>query len=348
MDLAVLGGRFLADRTAMNSNESRAESADDFSAKLKKLYDRTIDEWYAAKHPRPGQDEVDFVNSLEVNTCPYCGSRDLKRNGHSSATGLAIRMCRACGRKFNPLNGTIFDSRKIPISEWFEFLTHLFQYHSIATSSADNRNADSTGRYWLSKVFLALEDYQDKTMLSGRVYIDETYVPVWSTRAVNPGDGKRNTGLSKSQICIATAVDDSRCYLAVAGAGKPSISKTMRAYSGHIDPGSTLIHDGKNSHHALVAALKLDEEVHTTRETRGLKDRDHPLARINSVHRSLKLLLSRHPGFSREQLQGWLNLFAFDQNSEGDPFAKAEALIAYAVKKRAKLRYRAWQNLQKT
>ena len=54
-------------------------------------------------------------------------------------------------------DGTLFDSRKIPLSEWVEFLLHLFEFHSVKTSARDNRNAESTGKYWLAKVFSALE-----------------------------------------------------------------------------------------------------------------------------------------------------------------------------------------------
>lgn len=75
-------------------------------------------------------------------------------------TGLAIQECKTCGRKFNPLAGTIFDSRKIPLSKWIEFLVHLFQFHSVRTTAFDNRNAVTTGLYWLSKVFLVVDGIQ--------------------------------------------------------------------------------------------------------------------------------------------------------------------------------------------
>ena len=65
-------------------------------------------------------------------------------------------------QSFTPLTNTIFDSHKIPISEWFEFLLSLFEFHSIKTSSYDNRNVESTGRYWLLKVFEVLKGIQDE------------------------------------------------------------------------------------------------------------------------------------------------------------------------------------------
>lgn len=314
----------------------------DLNSEVSDLFDVTMDEWYEAKHRPPSRLEIDLVNSLEILTCPHCGSHELRRDGHSPSTGLLIRECKGCGRKFTPLTGTVFDSRKIPISEWFEFCAHLFQFHSVLSASADNRNAYSTGRYWISKVFLVLEDYQDDTVLSGRVFVDETYVPRWASDLVTRPDGSHLPGLSRNQICIASASASGRCYLAIAGAGKPSSAKVLKAYSGHIEPGSTLVHDGEKAHGALVEALCLKEEIHTTESTKGLSDREHPLDAINAVHRRLKLMLSRHHGYSREELTGWLNLLAFEVNTPGSPFEKARELVSLAVKKRSKLRYRTW------
>lgn len=314
---------------------------------LDALFDETIGEWYEAKHRRPKDSEVDFVNSLEIASCPHCGSERIRRDGYAKKTGLAVRECRDCGRKFTPLTGTLFDNRKIPISEWFEFCLHLFQFHSVMSAAADNRNAYSTGRYWLSKVFTALEGYKDDTVLSGRVYIDETYVPCWPRDLQYKPDGKLYSGLSRNRICIASATDGRRVFLTVAGTGKPSSQRMLKAYSVHIEPGSTLILDGEKSHGLLIATLGLEEERYPTSETKGLPDSSNPLNPINSVHRRLKRMLSRHGGYSRDELPNWLNLIAFDMNTGGSPFDKARELVALTLRKRKVLRYRGWSRSKK-
>lgn len=231
----------------------------------------TVSEWYDAKHRRASRDEVDFINSIPIGSCPCCGSGLIRRDGRSKKTGLIVRECKECGRKFSPLTGTVFDSRKIPISEWVEFLTHLFQFHSLRTTAFDNRNADSTGFYWLSKVFAALDGYQDSIVFSGTVWIDETYFAKWPSDSEKK-DGKKLKGLSRNQLCVCSATDGSRCFLKLCGTGKPSGAKAMKAYGGCIAKGSKVIHDGDNSHEALVAALGLRSEVHETSETKGLPD----------------------------------------------------------------------------
>jgi len=224
---------------------------------------------------------------------------------------------------------------------------HLFEFHSVSSSATDNRNAVSTGRYWLSKVFLVLRGYQSGIVLSGDVWADETFVPKW------PGDRSADNGLllrglSKDQICIYTLSDDGhRCFLMAIGFGKPSAAGSSLAYSCHIKKGSRLIHDGDSSHNAVIDALSLSSSVHKTAETKGVDDGANPMEPVNSVHRSLKSYLASHGGYARDDIQDWLNLFAFMWNTPGDNARKAEEFIALAVAKRAKLRYRAWKKQRK-
>ena len=132
---------------------------------LSKTIVGTTEEWYRAKQPRTSGDEVGLINSLSASACPYCGSSSIKKNG-KRRDGMQTYRCRGCGRKFNPLTGTVFDSRKIPISEWIEYLVHIFQYESVSVSSLDNRNSLSTGRYWMRKVFSVIKDCQKGIVLA--------------------------------------------------------------------------------------------------------------------------------------------------------------------------------------
>ena len=302
----------------------------------------TLSEWYDAKHRRASPEEVAFINSLPAGTCPHCGSPDVRRDGYAKKTGLLIRECKSCGRKFNPLAGTVFDSRKIPFSEWVEFLVHVFQFHSVRTSAFDNRNADSTGFYWLSKAFLVVDGIQDGVTFSGSAWIDETYFPRWKSEAATK-DGKRLRGLSRNQFCVCSATDGKRCALTLCGVGKPSGRKAVKGYAAHIAEGTRVIHDGDNSHDALIAALALGSEVHPTAETKGLPDSENPMEPINEVHRYLSGFIGSHRGFDRSELQGWLNMFCFWWNTPGDAFQKAQEFIKLAVKKRVMMRYRDWK-----
>ena len=84
-----------------------------------------------------------------------------------NSDGIQRYRCLSCGSQFTAMTRTIFDSRKIPITEWVEYLRFLFEHHSVDTSSRDNKNAATTGFYWLGKVFRVLSGCQSGIMLGG-------------------------------------------------------------------------------------------------------------------------------------------------------------------------------------
>lgn len=124
------------------------------------LISSTVHEWFDQKHRNSSKEEITFINSISITKCPNCNSTHIVKNGLYK-NGYQQYLCKDCRKRFSPLTNTIFEGKKIPISEWIEYLIHLFEFHSITTSARDNRNALSTGRYWLFKVFSVLESIQD-------------------------------------------------------------------------------------------------------------------------------------------------------------------------------------------
>ncbi len=303
-----------------------------------KLIDRTVSEWYSEKHRGFCRQEIALVNSLGAAGCPHCGSRAIARDGKRK-DGVQKLLCKSCGRRFNPLTGTVFDSRKIPMSEWVEYLMHLFEFHSVTTAARDNRNAATTGFYWLRKVFAVLAGCQSGVVLSGRVWLDETFISVDKGKRHLEG-GKSLRGISRDKIAIGTATDGEHLYLAAEWASKPSKSRTLALFSGHIEPGSTLVHDGDNSHSLLVERLGLKSEVHPTSETKGLADDKNPMDEVNRVHALLKAFLRSHGGFKRRDLPGWLDLFWFIWSEPANRMEKIARFFEIALSKRKRIKYR--------
>jgi len=116
-------------------------------------------ERYMARHPKLSETgEAELINSFVPTYCPYCSSEQFRKRGFT-ANGVQRYSC-SCGQTFLPTTNTIFDSRKIAISEWMEYCLNLFRYVSINADSWNNKNAFSTSRYWLEKLFMTLADYQ--------------------------------------------------------------------------------------------------------------------------------------------------------------------------------------------
>lgn len=299
----------------------------------------TTEEWYGAKHPRTSFDEVLLINSLPVTNCPFCHSVRIKRDGKRK-DGIQKFQCNDCERKFNPLTGTIFDSRKIPISEWIEYLLHIFQYESVTVSSLDNRNAESTGRYWLKKVFEVLKDYQKGMVLGDRFWIDETYLSKKPSDTSKDSAGKMLKGLSHDKICIATATDGRHAILFPIGFGKPSSKRLTNAMEGHISEKSTMVDDGEKAHMSLMRKCGLKREMHPSKDTKGLDDDSNPMNKINTLHRHFKRFMSRHGSYDRDEIDNWCNLFSFVYNHDGKVAEMVKDFLGMAISTRKIMRYR--------
>lgn len=110
-----------------------------------------------------------------------------------------------------------------------------------------------------------------------------------------------------------------------------SDTKTVQIFKGHIRPYSHLIHDDEKSHHALVHALQLKSESYKSTYLSKLNDKDNPLNKLNHYCDLLKKFLNAHPGFNREELQGYLNLFSFMMNPPHNKLEKIEILLKLAL-----------------
>ena len=69
-------------------------------------------------------------------------------------------------------------------------------------------------------------------------------------------------------------------------------------------------------------------------------DSEIPLDPVNRIHNLLKMFLNAHSGFNREDLQGYLNLYASVINPPSDYLEKVEKLIKMVFENPKSLRYR--------
>ena len=148
--------------------------------------------------------------------------------------------CSACKKSFFPQTGTIFEDRKLTLSTCFDFLLQVFSCDSFASMSRKERRSDATLPYWIGKLFAVLEGVQEGIVLSGRVWIDETYWPLSAKDAVR----KLLWGLSANQMCAGVGMDDSGTSIYLhEGFGKARKAKTYATFGSCIERGSTLLHD---------------------------------------------------------------------------------------------------------
>lgn len=112
------------------------------------------------------------------------------------------------------------------------------------------------------------------------------------------------------------------------------------AFKDHIAPGSTLIHDKEKTHKKLVEKLNLKSVSYSSAELKGLADSENPLNTVNRIHCLLKMFLNAHSGFSRDDLQNYLNLYSFVINPPSDHLEKVEKIIKMVFENPKSLKYR--------
>lgn len=310
------------------------------------IYQHYIAE-YDDRHPRLDETgETELLNTIEPPCCPYCDSPNFVKWGHNT-NGVQVYKCLDCTKRFTPISETIFQDHKISISEWIEYSLNVVRYLSINADSWNNRNAFTTSRYWLEKLFLALESYEDQILLDGEIWLDETYIPLRSDDLERKADGTKYHGISRNQMCIAVACTKEKTYCRYIGLGKPTSKGIYEAFKDHIAPGSTIIHDKERAHNLLIKKLGLTSKAYDSKKLKGLPDNKNPLNRVNRVHALLKNFLYAHSGFNRDKLQGFLDLFSFVSNPPSNHLSKVELLLFCALNTRKTLKYRDFYNVHK-
>ena len=299
-------------------------------------------EHYMQRHPRlEDTGEVELINTYKPSKCPCCGHESFSKFGHTRI-GVQRYRCKnpECNQTFLPTTGTIFDQHKISISEWIEYCLNIFRNVTINADSWNNKNAFATSRYWLEKLFLILQSYQEEIILSGRVWLDETYYSVMTRDKTLNEDGTSPRGLSRNKICVGVATDKKNTVIIAEGYGKPSQKMSYDSFITHIEQGSTLVHDKESTHKKLVKELSLTSEEYSASELKGLEDIDNPLDPVNHLHYLIKRFLYAHSGFDRSEIQSYLNLYAFTLNPPTDKLEKVDKMLNLVFQNPKILRYR--------
>lgn len=268
--------------------------------------------------------------------CPRCGFPGTGRDGRT-ASGIQRFECSVCGCRYNALTGTVLEFSKKDMPTWARFIDLMRFGAPLDCISVACGITHQTAFEWRHRVFEAVDGYQGRIVLRGRVWIDETYV---SDTDLSHGYGEaRRRGLSKQLVCIAVAIDEHKNAVAVAcGHGKPSTARMKAALLAHLEPGSLVIHDKERSHRGLIKAAKCSDLAYKA----DVSDPAYieAMAMVNNLCSWLKRYLWRFTGMSPRNLQSYLNWYAylFRVNQARERWPETERVVRHLLMTEARFR----------
>lgn len=269
------------------------------------------------------------LNEGRKAVCPFCESTTHIDDGYTGSGRQRYR-CTDCARTYTLLHSSIFYSAKIPFHKASMYLALMTFNVPLEMLEELCDISVNTAMLWRKKIFTTVDSYQGKVWLRDRVWIDETYM---NDASVLHDEGNvKKRGLSSQKICIIVAIDiHKNIYAKICGHGKPTSSRIKKALKDHIQPGSTIVHDGDNAHAGLIELLNLKSETYIA-DPHG-KNYIENMALINNLCSWLKRYLFRFIGMDLENLQSYLNWFVYLFRVKGntDKWPKLERIMRHLV-----------------
>jgi transposase-like protein len=270
--------------------------------------------------------------------CPKCNGGDFYADSESRAGRL---QCSSCKYLFSATAGTVMGNTKLPISTWLQ-AAYLMVTDKRGISAKQLQRDLKIGRYetaWtmLQKLRAAMVN-PDRTTLSGRVEVDETFIggPV-------PGKHGRGTAGPEGKAIVLGAVE-------VRERTSPKTGE-VSTYPGRIrlrlvddfgaatclgfikdvvEPGAVVVTDDSRSYDGLPKAGYNREILSTAKG----QTQDEVLPHFHLAVSNLKTWLKGtfHGAVEQKHLQGYLNEFTFRFNRRHNLFAAFQTMLGIAGK----------------
>ena len=291
----------------------------------------------------------EFVLSLKGDgvtqiTCPACESIEIALNGRYK-TGKDEKQkykCKKCGKVFSAFYGTLIQGCTFSLFEWLRFIDCLYNGYSVRRTAFLCDVSEQTVYANRLRLFHALNQLDEKVLLTGDVALDETYVVAsykgnrqqqkgfsMPREARKRGHENHIAGLSQNQACVVCAVDEYGASIAkVAGLGAPTAERIENALKKYIDKKQLKSLYSDKSVAIRKFAENCDFPIKQCYSTSGKSKRKggeeiRQLQRINAYHSRLKKFLEQFNGISSEMLQGYVSLFSWKDRNRDKPIIEA-------------------------
>lgn len=283
--------------------------------------------------------------------CPNCGSADCVKNG--KINNKQRLLCRDCGRTFGFNAESSMLWSKLPRSTWEKYIGCMINGHSIRKSAEIAEVTVKTSFFMRHKLLDAVRKHMEKSSVDGIVEMDETFLPesfkgnhtksffVLPRKARKRGKQVNKRGISKEQICIATAIDRSgNVIMSMACKSRITFNCLNEIYNNHISAGSIICTDSLFAYRTLSAELGLvHKAIASGRHSNGI----YNLSRINSLHSRFKGWMQRFNGVSTKFLPNYLGWFNWLEQNK-DIRHKVDKMLSNALSEKVDVRINELRN----
>jgi len=253
--------------------------------------------------------------------CPYCKSKRSTRRVETHR-----HQCHSCNKSYSVLVGTIFESTKLPLTQWFLAIALMLNAKKGLSARQLSRDLGvnrKTGWYLQMRIRMAMEDGQDNSLFKGIVEVDETFI---GGKKANHSKKKRQdrrenqlqtTGYQDKQPVIGLLERDGRIKLQVIDKAhgksiKPIIEQT-------VSKEATIVTDGFGGYAGLSKIFREHRVLNKEKEeyTKG----QYHTNTIEGFWTLLKRgIYGQYHKVSVGHLQSYLDEFTFKYNHRADKF----------------------------
>ena len=296
-------------------------------------------------------EDVKDVRLSKGKICPHCSSELISKNGKYN--GKQRYICKDCKRTFTDFtNSAIYRSKK-SLDKWLKYAKCMIMGLSIRKSAKIVGINIATSFFWRHKILDCISAFLGTGHVDGLIEADEVFFAenFKGTKTINMpreshkrGKSIKKRGISKEQICVATALDrQGNLIIEPLCKGRMTYKELENLYKGHIGENSILCTDSHKSYIRFATDFNLD---HKRIKTGKHKEDIYHIQHINNLHSNLKRWMRRFNGVASKYISNymhwfkWLRIFESDKDSikTKNFIVQSNVVCAYTKVKDFKLR----------
>jgi len=253
--------------------------------------------------------------------CLHCGSTSVIKHGKKN--GVQRFRCKDCNKTFNDLTLTPMANSKVCLEQWMDYAKCMIIGLSIRKSAEICKVSVKTSFYMRHRILDSVRNFQGIGEVSGIVEMDETFLPEsfkgnhkksgfkLPRESRKRGKQVKTRGISKEQVCIATAVDrKNNIVFEMVTKGRIKTADLECLFKDRLDPDSLICTD---SHKSYITFAKNNVSVHIRIASGKHKNGVYHISHVNSIHSNFKKWILRFCGVATKYLANYLHWFKWLQ-----------------------------------